>query len=70
MVRYWCRRCGAPVGRFAGRIDDPRLGLASLTPQERADIIVGNLPADRAEVRVLCEACLPEPPPSDEVDWH
>jgi hypothetical protein len=70
MVRYWCRRCGALVGTAPGTVDDPRLGLLALTPQERADIIVGNLPADHAEVRVLCEACLPEAPPDLEVGWH
>jgi hypothetical protein len=70
MVTYWCRRCGALVGRYAGDWDEPRLGLWSLTPQERAHIIVSDLPPARTEVRVLCEDCLPRPPDGEEGLWH
>jgi hypothetical protein len=64
MVTYWCRTCGALIGRFPGSPDDARLGLASLTPEDRADIIVGNVSDGRIGVRIRCRDCLPGPPPT------
>jgi hypothetical protein len=56
-VNYICRHCHMPLGRFENsEVTEFRLGLHSLTPEERKRIIAYNSNGD-VTVRVICEYC-------------
>jgi hypothetical protein len=56
-VNYICRHCRMPLGRFEdAEVTEYRLGLHSLTPEERKRIIAYNSNGD-VTVRVICEYC-------------
>lgn len=56
-VNYVCRHCRTPLGRFEGAdVSEYRLGLHSLTPDERRRIIAYNSNGD-VTVSVVCDYC-------------
>lgn len=55
---YVCRHCRTYLGRLnREQADERRLGLASLTAEEQADIISYNLNEDVAYVKTICDYC-------------
>lgn len=59
-VDYICRVCGDWLLNLEVNHDDEvRLGFASLTPEERADIIDLNLQTGAVIVRTFCGMCSP-----------
>ncbi|KAA9003596.1 anti-sigma-F factor Fin family protein [Paenibacillus spiritus] len=56
-IHYVCRHCRTYLGSIdGGRISEARLGLHSLTPAERRDIIAYDSEGE-VTVRVTCDYC-------------
>jgi hypothetical protein len=56
-IRYVCRCCGMKIGEFDdSQVTETKLGLDSLTPEERALIISKELGGDTV-VSIICEYC-------------
>lgn len=56
-IKYICRHCNSLLGTIdSSVITEMQLGLHSLTPAERRDIIAYDLSGD-VTVRVTCEYC-------------
>ena len=56
-VRYICRHCQSVMGILSSTsISEMQLGLHSLTPEERQDIIAYNLDGGMT-VKLTCEFC-------------
>lgn len=56
-IKYICRHCNSLLGTIDSTvITEMQLGLHSLTPAERRDIIAYDLSGD-VTVRVTCEYC-------------
>ncbi len=57
MIKYICRYCGQNMGEIDhGLINDKQLGIESLTPQERKDIITYMSNGDKV-IHIICEYC-------------
>jgi hypothetical protein len=56
-VKYVCRHCRATLGEFeSAMVSEFQLGLHSLTPAERKDIITYG-PSGDITVKVVCDYC-------------
>lgn len=56
-IKYICRHCNSLLGTIDSTvISEMQLGLHSLTPAERRDIIAYDLSGD-VTVKVTCEYC-------------
>ncbi|BCJ87408.1 anti-sigma-F factor Fin [Effusibacillus dendaii] len=55
---YVCRHCNSYLGKLdRTSVNETRLGLTSLTPEEQADIISYNLNEDVVYVKTICDYC-------------
>jgi hypothetical protein len=55
-VNYICRHCSMQIGTIEQQVDESQLGLNSLTPEERKDIITYNQNGDLT-LKVVCDYC-------------
>lgn len=55
---YTCKHCHSFLGQLdRTRVDDRRLGLSTLSAEERADLVSYDLKEDVAYVKTICEFC-------------
>jgi hypothetical protein len=57
-IVYYCRHCQNKIGELDGhRVEDARLGLRDLTPEETSDLISYNSIENATYVKTICEHC-------------
>lgn len=55
---YYCRYCRAFLGSIEGeKASMERLGLLSLTPEERTDMMEYSAVGETVSVKTICEYC-------------
>ncbi len=55
-VHYICRHCRMQIGTIEHIVGESQLGLTSLTPEEREDIITYDQNGD-ITLKVVCDYC-------------
>lgn len=58
-VRYVCRHCGKQMSKLHMlRLDEVRLGLTTLTPEERAEMVFTDAATGNVTIHSFCDDCV------------